>query len=67
MPRAYERDLELEDLNAGPPPEVWETCPDCGGEGYIEKPRPFADDPYYAVCITCETCNGAGGFICEAS
>lgn len=50
-----------------PAPEVWEQCEDCQGEGYIEKPQPFHDDPYYCVSITCDACNGAGGFICEAT
>jgi DnaJ-class molecular chaperone len=47
-------------------PEVWETCPDCCGEGSIEKPQSFADDPYFCVVTNCETCHGAGGAICEA-
>ena len=69
MGRAYERDLELEDLNAGEPPEVWEECPDCHGEGGIEQwegVSKWSIDPPCAHVIPCQTCNGAGGMICEA-
>jgi len=65
MSRLSERDLELEMLNGGEPPEVWQECGDCQGEGSVDEPRPFYDDPYFSVVVTCETCNGAGGFICE--
>lgn len=54
------------DINMGEPPEVWEECPDCCGEGFIDRPQPFHDDPYFCMVILCETCQGAGGFICEA-
>lgn len=64
MARAYERDLELENLNAGPPPEVWETCPDCCGEGYIDKEVRGHIDPQP---VRCERCSGAGGWIEEAT
>jgi len=70
MGRAYERDLELEILNAGEPPEIWEECPDCQGEGYVNK----TIHVYEAGCgfshpdvqaVLCETCGGAGGAIHE--
>lgn len=47
------------------PPEVWQECPDCHGEGATEKPMPFADDPYFCIVLACETCGGAGGAIHE--
>lgn len=53
-------------LDYGEPPEVWVDCPECGGEGAIDHPRPFWDDPYFCIVVTCETCHGAGGMICEA-
>lgn len=55
----------------GDPPEVWEDCPNCSGEGGYEKHCMtyelgcgFAHDDSYWV--ECETCNGTGGMICEA-
>jgi DnaJ-class molecular chaperone len=47
-------------------PEVWVDCPECGGEGEIEHPRPFWDDPYYCEVVPCRACNATGGMICEA-
>jgi hypothetical protein len=41
-------------------PEFWITCEACCGEGSIEKPHPFPDDPYYCDVIKCDTCNGVG-------
>ena len=41
-------------------PVFFNTCPDCDGEGIIEKPRPFPDDPHYCDVLKCETCNGVG-------
>jgi DnaJ-class molecular chaperone len=52
-----------DELDLGEPPEAWEQCPDCQGEGAIEKPRPFSDDPYFCIVVTCEACDGAGGRI----
>lgn len=69
MPRLSERHLELEMLNTGEPPEVWEECPDCQGEGGIEvweSVSKWSIDPPCAHVKTCQTCNGAGGMICEA-
>lgn len=69
MPRAYERDLELEMLNAGEPPEAWELCPYCLGDGGIdvwESVSKWSIDPPCAQFVPCKTCNGAGGMICEA-
>jgi DnaJ-class molecular chaperone len=54
-------------LPYGDPPEVWEDCPDCCGEGAIDHPRPFHDDPYFCIVVACDTCHGAGGMICEAT
>jgi len=56
-------------LNAGEPPEVWEECHACQGEGAIEEwesVSKWSIDPPCAIVRTCQTCNGAGGFICEA-
>lgn len=53
-------------LAMDPTPEEWETCPDCGGEGAIEKwysVSKWSIDPPCAVVIPCETCGGAGGAI----
>lgn len=69
MARAYERDLELEALNAGEPPEEFHTCEECGGEGSTEKwesVSKWSIDPPSAIAIPCITCGGAGGFFCEA-
>jgi DnaJ-class molecular chaperone len=55
-----------EDALLGEPPEVFDECPDCAGEGAIDHPRPFADDPYFCIVVPCSTCEGAGGMICEA-
>lgn len=49
-----------------PAPEVWVDCSECGGEGAIETPRPFHDDPYFCIVSPCNACHGAGGMICEA-
>ncbi len=40
-------------------PEQWITCEECCGEGSIETPRPFHDDPYFCVTHKCEACGGA--------
>lgn len=61
-----ERDFDLSE-----PPEEWEDCPDCGGEGGYEK----AIRTYEAGCgfwhwdgywVICETCNGAGFDVVKA-
>jgi hypothetical protein len=69
MARAYERDLELEELNRGEPPEEYHDCPECGGEGAIEvweSVSKWSIDPPSAHAVPCQACNGAGGFFCEA-
>lgn len=38
----------------------FEKCPYCGGEGCDEVARPQHDDPYFAVVVKCEECNGSG-------
>lgn len=43
--------------------ENFETCPYCGGEGSNEVSNPQRDDPYFAVVVKCEECNGSG-WIC---
>lgn len=51
------------------PPEVWKDCAECGGEGSIEvweTVSKWSIDPPCAHVKTCQTCNGAGGAICEA-
>jgi len=51
-------------------PEVWEECLDCNGEGGIEvweSVSKWAADPPCAQFITCKTCHGLGGKICEAT
>lgn len=55
----------------GEPPEVWEDCPRCGGEGGYEKHIwvyehgcGFGHDD--GMWVTCEVCNGTRGMICEA-
>lgn len=58
----YEDELYLDE-----PPEVWEECEVCQGEGTIDVPRPFWDDPYFCIVVSCDACQGAGGFICEAT
>lgn len=71
MNRLAERDLELEMLNAGEPPEVWLDCPECGGEGGWEQHcRTYElgcgfahDDSEWRAC---HVCNGTGSMICEA-
>jgi DnaJ-class molecular chaperone len=40
--------------------EQWITCEACCGEGSTEEGRPQPDDPYFAVTIKCELCNGSG-------
>lgn len=68
---SVERELELEMLNAGEPPEVWVTCHDCCGEGeFVVNDPPvsrWSIDPPGTHEVTCETCGGAGGWIEEAS
>ena len=59
------RNLE-DELDVGEPPQVWEECEACQGEGSIAKPRPFHDDPDFCVMFTCEECGGAGGRLCDA-
>lgn len=52
-----------------PVPEVWVDCAECGGEGGIEvweSVSKWAIDPPCAHVVTCQACNGAGGYICEA-
>ena len=45
---------------------IWETCHDCGGDGYREL---YEEDPlWYDIddIEDCDTCNGKGGFwICD--
>ena len=48
-------------------PEFLIDCEACGGEGAIEIPRPFADDPYFCIAVPCDACAGAGFFMCEAT
>ncbi len=71
MARAYERDLELEALNAGEPPEQFFECVQCCGEGHqlratwvYEHGCGFGHEDVEAV--PCDVCNGSGGFIGEA-
>lgn len=71
MGRAYERDLELEELNAGEPPEEWLVCEECGGEGSIYRTihvyEPGCGFSHPDVeAVLCIPCKGAGGFVCEA-
>lgn len=40
--------------------ENFATCPECGGEGGQEVPKPTRDDPYLAVWQPCGTCNQSG-------
>jgi DnaJ-class molecular chaperone len=40
--------------------EEWDTCQECQGEGYMEVPRPFPDDPYFCVVLQCRLCGGSG-------
>lgn len=64
-----ERDLWLEEMNAGEPPEEWEECPDCQGEGYIEvweSVSKWSIDPPCGHPVLCKTCDGAGGQFCDA-
>jgi len=70
MARAYERDLLLEELNAGPPPEEFITCDQCGGEGQTYHAgwsyAPGCGYPHEDVeTRICDVCNGSGGFLCE--
>lgn len=51
------------------PPEVYQECSFCNGEGGIEKwesVSKWSIDPPSAIIAPCDVCNGAGGFICEA-
>lgn len=69
MSRLSERDLELEELNAGPTPEQFFECSECNGEGAIEhweSVSKWSIDPPCAHVTVCRICNGAGGFIDEA-
>jgi DnaJ-class molecular chaperone len=57
-------------LDYGEPPEVWETCPDCCGEGAIEvweSVSKWSIDPPCAISVPCKTCAGAGGWIEDAA
>ncbi len=40
--------------------DILSTCPDCCGDGAQEIRKPQRDDPYFAVSVKCETCNGTG-------
>lgn len=58
-------------LPYGPMPEVWEDCPNCGGEGGFEKHIwvyeqgcGFGHDD--SMWVTCDVCDGTGGMIREA-
>lgn len=56
-------------LDLDEPPEVWEECPTCCGEGSIdiwESVSKWSIDPPSAHSVICDTCQGAGGFIVEA-
>jgi len=49
-------------------PEFWLECPECCGEGSIEKwesVSKWSIDPPCAIVLLCPACNGAGGMICE--
>ena len=59
MGRAFERDLELEELNAGSPPEKFIECDQCGGNGYVLQGT--SDENIEPV--TCDACNGSGGLL----
>lgn len=51
------------------PPEVYQECSFCNGEGSIEKWESVSRwslDPPGSYYVPCDVCNGAGGFICEA-
>lgn len=53
-------------LACDPVPEEWEVCPDCNGEGAIEKWEPVSKwsfDPPCALVVPCDTCGGVGGAI----
>jgi DnaJ-class molecular chaperone len=39
------------------PEEVWETCPVCGGTGYVHNGGSFLDEENYEEC---EYCSGIG-------
>lgn len=41
-------------------PTFVRDCPACDGEGAIEHPHPFRDDPYFCRVVVCEACSGAG-------
>lgn len=47
-------------------PEFLADCEACGGEGSIDVPRPFHDDPYFCMVTGCDACCGVGFFVCEA-
>jgi len=56
-------------IDHGEPPEVWEECAACCGEGsyeIYESVSKWSIDPPCGHVVICETCNGAGGFIVEA-
>jgi DnaJ-class molecular chaperone len=64
----YDHWKTTEDFDQGDPPEQIETCPDCCGEGSIEvweSVSKWSIDPPCAYPVPCQTCNGAGFFICE--
>lgn len=51
-------------------PEEWEDCPDCGGEGSLEKwegVNKWSLDPPCGIVVPCETCHGTGGGIVPKS
>jgi hypothetical protein len=38
---------------------VFDECPECGGDGYVEDYDPGSDEPYDEPC---QLCNGKGGW-----
>lgn len=64
MRRALEADGEklrqLTGEDHGPYFVDWETCPECGGEGSVEVPKPQHDDPEFCIVRQCHTCGGSG-------
>lgn len=53
-----------------PAPEMWVECPECCGEGSIEKGGEVVSrwslDPPCALVVPCQACGGKGGEIIEA-
>lgn len=50
------------------PPEVFEDCPECCGEGGIEQwefVSRWSIDPPCGHVVPCRACGGTGGMICE--